>query len=179
MWHTDPYSADGDITQCSPYIHSPWCFAVAVGIAVEHIQNCVKIVWPAGKHNEMKYLHLAYLIRNITWHAHCTLYTRAHNVTQTHKTIRKHNASLCLLSTFCLLARWANTKSRAVVSAKDASSRILCFLCPVSFSLSWTGWWCRSPSHMTAAGLHSQKSHVYPYRQWHLTEWVIFFFFFF
>lgn len=50
MWHTDPYSADGDIQYTwreaglsphgSPYICSPRCFAVTVGIAAEHIQNC-------------------------------------------------------------------------------------------------------------------------------------------
>lgn len=78
---------------------------------------------------------LAFGLFNQEHNLTCALYARAHNVTQTHKTIRKHNASLCLFSTFCLLARWANTKSRAVVSAKDASSRILCFLCPPCLSL--------------------------------------------
>lgn len=153
MWHADPYSADGHIqytwrgaglnTHGSSYICSPWCFAVNVGVTVVQLLD---------RENKRELCPL---------HWSLPPYTRAYNVTQTLH--REHNGFSVFAHHLCLLARWVNTKTRLVVPAKDASSRILCFLCPLCVSPLWRGrgcwwwWWCHFVlPHMTAVGSHRQ-----------------------
>lgn len=100
--------------------------------------------------------------------------TSISNVTQTHTQLQEKQRLSVFAHHLCLLARWVNTKSRVVVPAKDASSRILCFLSPLCLSPFHGGWVSFYPlSHDCCQGAQP-RSHVHPYRQFHLTERVFF-----
>lgn len=63
------------------------------------------------------------------------IHTSIYNVTPTHNKCRKHNGSLCLLTTFVYWLAGLTQRARLLFQPKDASSRILCFLCPLCLSL--------------------------------------------